>query len=91
MTNSDRDDRKEKLANCFVDFRKAFDTVPRAMLWQVLEGLGLCGRILDIIKYLFAREKRSRTAITRHICHLQMPHGGEARVSIKSNAVWDVC
>ena len=27
-----------KLHCCFVDFRKAFDTVPRAVLWQVLAG-----------------------------------------------------
>ncbi len=37
---------------CFVDFRKALHTVPRAVLWQVLEALGVHGRILDIIKSL---------------------------------------
>ena len=57
MTNDDRHSKKRKLANlfcCFVDFRKAFDTVPCAVLWQVLEELGVCGRILDIIKSLYA-------------------------------------
>ena len=39
-----------------VDFRKAFDTVPRAVLWQVLEELGVHGRILDIIKSLYAHD-----------------------------------
>ena len=34
-----------KLYCCFVDFKKAFDIVPRAVLWQVLEELGVCGRI----------------------------------------------
>ena len=43
-----------KLYCCFVDFRKAFDTVPRAVLWQVLEELGVTGRILDVIKSLYA-------------------------------------
>ena len=43
-----------KLYCCFVDFRKAFDTVPRAVLWQVLEELGVAGRILDVIKSLYA-------------------------------------
>ena len=43
-----------KLCCCFVDFRKAFDTVPRAVLWQVLEELGVAGRILDVIKSLYA-------------------------------------
>ncbi len=45
-----------KLFCCFVDFKKAFDTVPRAVLWQVLEELGVCGRILDIIKSLYAHD-----------------------------------
>jgi len=39
-----------------VDFRKAFDTVPRAVLWQVLEEHGVHGRILDIIKSLYAHD-----------------------------------
>ncbi len=29
-----------KLHCCFVDFKKAFDTVPRGLLWQVLERVG---------------------------------------------------
>ena len=37
-----------------MDFRKAFDTVPCAVLWQVLEELSVHGRILDIIKSLYA-------------------------------------
>ena len=45
-----------KLHCCFVDFRKAFDTVPRAVLWQVLAELGVCDRILDIIKSLYAHD-----------------------------------
>ena len=45
-----------KLYCCFVDFNKAFDTVPRAVLWQVLEELGVHGRILDIIKSLYAHD-----------------------------------
>ena len=39
-----------------VNFRKAFDTVPRAVLWQVLEELGVHDRILDIIKSLYAHD-----------------------------------
>ena len=45
-----------KLYCCFVDFRKAFDTVPRAELWQMLEEPGVHGRILNIIKSLHARD-----------------------------------
>ena len=44
-----------KLYCCFVDFRKAFDTVPRTLLWQVLEDLGVQGRILAI-KSMYAHD-----------------------------------
>ncbi len=43
-----------KLYCCFVDFKKAFDTVPRGLLWQVLERVGIRGPILDCIKSLYA-------------------------------------
>ncbi len=45
-----------KLYCCFVDFKKAFDTVPRALLWQVLEDLGVQGRVWDIIKSMYAHD-----------------------------------
>ena len=37
-----------------MDFRQAFDNVPHAVLWQVMEELGVNGSILDIIMTLCA-------------------------------------
>ena len=58
LTDKQRQTRQKwkasKLCCCFVDFRKAFDTVPCAVLWQVLEKLGVCGTFLDVIKSLYA-------------------------------------
>ena len=48
-----------KLYCCFVGFRKAFDIVPHAVLWQVLEELGVTGRILDVIESLYAWDSAS--------------------------------
>ena len=47
-----------KLYSCFVDFKKAFDTVPRGLLymWQVLETVGKRGPILDCIKSLYSHD-----------------------------------
>ena len=42
---------------CFVDFKKAFDTVPRHLLWKALEKMGIHGRILDIMKSLYAHDR----------------------------------
>ncbi len=38
--------KKKPLYCCFVDFKKAFDIVPREVLWQVLASLGVEGRFL---------------------------------------------
>jgi hypothetical protein len=45
--------QKKQLYTCFVDFKKAFDTVPRDMLWQVLEGLGISGPILECLRSMY--------------------------------------
>ena len=45
-----------KLYCCFVDFKQAFDTVPRGLLWQVLERVGIRGPIRDCIKSLYAHD-----------------------------------
>ena len=45
---------KASLYTCFVDFKKAYDTVPRDMLWTKLQRLGVHGWFLDVIKALYA-------------------------------------
>ncbi len=50
---------KGKLYTCFVDFRKAFDTVPRDKLWQVLQRLGVGDRTLRCIQSMYAKDKAS--------------------------------
>ena len=45
--------RTKKLYACFVDFTKAYDTIPRDLLWQKLERLGVHGWFLDTIKSLY--------------------------------------
>jgi hypothetical protein len=42
-----------KLYACFVDFTKAYDTIPRDLLWQKLESLGVHGWFLETIKSLY--------------------------------------
>lgn len=45
---------KAPLYTCFVDFKKAYDSVPRELLWTKLERLGVHGWFLDGIKALYA-------------------------------------
>ena len=44
---------KAPLYTCFVDLRKAYDSIPRDLLWTKLEGLGVHGWFLDSIKALY--------------------------------------
>ncbi len=49
--------QKKKLYSCFVDFKKAFDTVLRNLLWQVLERLGINGRILECLRSIYRQDQ----------------------------------
>ena len=45
---------KHPLYVCFVDFTKAYDSVPRDLLWDKLERTGVRGKFLQGIKALYA-------------------------------------
>ena len=44
---------KQILYLCFMDLKKAFDTVPRHLLFAKLKALGVEGKILNVIKDLY--------------------------------------
>ena len=46
--------RRRPLYATFVDFRKAFDSVPRDLLWQAIETSGISGRMLAALKNMYA-------------------------------------
>ena len=37
----------------FIDFRKAYDSIDRSLLWLKLEDLGIGGNILTVIKSIY--------------------------------------
>ena len=43
-----------RLYACFVDFRKAFDTIPREKLWEHLSNIGIQGKMLEALKSYYA-------------------------------------
>ena len=51
--------KNQKMFGCFVDFSKAFDTVPRDILLKKLKEKGIDGRVLEIIKALYLHDTAS--------------------------------
>ena len=49
--------RKKRLYCAFVDFKKAFDMVDRAILWKKLVEGGMAGRMLDTLKATYSKAK----------------------------------
>jgi hypothetical protein len=48
--------KKKPLYCCFVDFKNAFNIVPREVLWQVLASLGVEGHFLRCLKAMYAKD-----------------------------------
>ncbi|MCG8033469.1 MAG: reverse transcriptase family protein, partial [Candidatus Thiodiazotropha taylori] len=44
--------RKQTFA-AFIDFKKAYDSVNRTLLWSKLEDIGIAGNILNVIKVIY--------------------------------------
>ena len=49
--------KSKRLYCCFVDYKKAFDTVNRSTSWTKLLLSGISGRILDVIKNMYLKAK----------------------------------
>lgn len=50
---------KSQIFACFVDFRKAFDTVWRNGMFLKLKRLGVCGKFFDLVKNMYAQTSSS--------------------------------
>ena len=48
---------KKYIYGCFVDFSKAFDTIPRNKLFQKLLNYNICGKFYDCLTMLYAKDK----------------------------------
>ena len=46
-----------RIYSCFVDFKKAFDSVPRDILLKKLKNLGVEGNFLNIVRHIYTTDK----------------------------------
>ena len=59
--------RKKKLYVAFIDFKKAFDSVSRLALWNILEKYGFSGKISQVLRSIYNEVKccvRTENAIS---------------------------
>ena len=48
---------KRRLYCCFIDYKKAFDSVDRNLLWYKLSKCGIRGKLLTVIKSMYSNVK----------------------------------
>ena len=46
----------KKIYACFVDFKKAFDSIPRELLFQKLSKIGVTGKFFNILKTMYKND-----------------------------------
>lgn len=51
--------QRKRLYCCFIDSQKAFDSVDRYYLWYKLSKLGIRGKLLSVIKSMYANVRAS--------------------------------
>ena len=49
--------KKKKLYCAFVDFRKAFDSVQRSLLWEKLLSMNVYGKVLNVVRDMYEKTK----------------------------------
>ena len=48
---------KKRLFCAFIDYKKAFDSVQRGLLWRKLLNSGVNGKVLRVIRHMYAKTK----------------------------------
>ena len=64
--------KKKQLFTCFVDIRKAFDSVDHNLLWHKLCHLGISQRFLNVLKSMYFKAK-SCVRIGNSVCTSYFP------------------
>ena len=50
-------EQSSKIFSCFVDFKKAFDSVPRDLLLRKILNMGISGRFFNILRNIYTTDK----------------------------------
>ena len=80
----------KKLYACFVDFSKAFDRLPRDLLFEKLRACGIKGKFLSVLQNLYANDKAC-VQIDGKISEEFYVNQGVRQGCVLSPLLWDGC
>ena len=80
---------KKTLYALFIDLKKAFDTVNRKKLWEILERIGISKYLIEKLKGMY-EETRARVRTEKGEKENWDRSGFEARMCAKSNSVLSI-
>ena len=69
--------RKKKLFACFVDFKKAFDSVARDALLYKVAKMGIGGRVFQVLKNMYDNTSARIKLIRKLSAHIKLENGVE--------------
>ncbi|UYV83448.1 SETMAR [Cordylochernes scorpioides] len=78
--------KRRKFYAFFIDLKKAFDTVPQALLWKKLLDIGLNFRFINLIKNYYENMTAAKSATDGH--RLLCEAYGKHALSIKTCEYW---
>ena len=80
---------KTYIYSCFVDFSKAFDSIPRDILFQKLINHGINGKFLNVLKNAYSNDK-CRIKIGNLLSEIIIPTRGVRKGCILSPLLFNI-
>ena len=81
--------QRNLLFSCFVDFSKAFDSVPRNKLFDKLRTVGIKGRVLEVLMSMYSNDK-SAVKIKNKISQSFLCHNGVKQGCMLSPTLFNI-
>ena len=79
----------KRIYSCFVDFSKAFDSIPRDILFRKLINHGINGKFLNVLKNAYSNDK-CRIKIGNHLSEIIIPTRGVRQGCILSPLLFNI-
>ena len=73
-------ERNANLNVCFVDFEKAFDSIDRGILWEIMREYGIPSKLITMVKAMYEQSKCAVVDGFGSYDWFDVKTGGEARL-----------